>query len=88
LGGAAVEDRYSYLIEAHERSHAHTAGNEDLYAMLGQVIDRSHASTLLVGNIGESGNFLYFAVCNFHHGVKITMAEMGSKSGFESSGMR
>ena len=87
LDAVTEKDLNSHLLEPHKWPHAHAAGNENLHAVLGQVIDRGHAAALLMRNVGQGGNLQHFAFGDFHQGVKITVAEMGSERGIKSAGM-
>lgn len=86
LSVPAVENIDSHLVKAHERPHAHTAGDEHVHAVLGQVIYRGHASALLMRDIWQDRDVLNLSVGNLNERIEIAVPEMSAKKRIKPSG--
>ena len=82
----AVKDIDADLVETHERTHAHAAGNELVDAVARQVIDRGHAAALLVRHVGQGADRRHDAVFHVDDGVEVTMPEMSADLRFQPPG--
>lgn len=87
-GGSAAgeEDVDAHLMEGHERTEAHAAGEQGLDAGLGEKLHGSEAAALLVGRVVHGGHIQDFPVFDFDEGVDVTVTEVHAHFGIEAAG--
>lgn len=84
-GITTVKDVDAHLLESHQGSHPHAAGNEDLDAVVRQMIHRRHAASLLMGYIRDHPNILDNSLLQGEQSIDFAMPEMGADGGLQAA---
>jgi hypothetical protein len=84
-GRAAMVNLNAHLLKPHERSHAHSTGEQNADPVLSQMADRPHTSPLLVRNVGNDVDGGNPSFVEGDKSVKVAVPEMGPQNGIQAS---